>query len=179
MEFKIRKSSVYPTIPENNIKIVPKERSTSTDKLSECWSGTCSPIQWPPCCGEGFGCCCCWSSFDYTSAGCHLRLLTPEPRVSPGDRTVASICWYLLLFPRKRRCFGPRAFKPNHTTNCHFRNTYYEPVTVLDTLCALSHVILTTILQNRNHNCCSTNGKIEAERFSNLSENPQVVKTQF
>lgn len=30
--------------------------------------------------------------FDYTSAGCHLRLLTPEPRVNPGDMTVASIC---------------------------------------------------------------------------------------
>lgn len=30
--------------------------------------------------------------FDYTSAGCPLRLLTPEPRVNPGDMTVASIC---------------------------------------------------------------------------------------
>lgn len=59
-----------------------------------------------------------------------------------------------------------------------YRTLNYETITMPDSLCALCHLLLKIILQDKNHNYCSTNGKLEAERFSNLSNNPQVVNAE-
>lgn len=47
-----------------------------------------------------------------------------------------------------------------HTNHGHMEHSY-ETVTLLDSLCALSHVIL-IVLPYKNHDCHSTNEKVES-----------------
>lgn len=48
-----------------------------------------------------------------------------------------------------------------NTSHCHLWNTHCEIITALDGLCVLSHVFL-TILPDKNHDCHSTDGKVES-----------------
>lgn len=119
-----------------------------------------APALWPLCRGGGLGHHCCRLCISlYLNHLCLLLLNKESTRCPPRWHDYS----FSLLIPSavsvEEKVSGPSI--QINTSHCHLWNTHCEIITALDGLCVLSHVFL-TILPDKNHDCHSTDGKVES-----------------